>query len=294
MLPDSKVVPSVKGPIKWANALTIDLEEWFHGLTRTNTNPDRWPEMTRRAEYTVSMLLDILEEAGVRATFFVLGDLAEQSPGVVKKIAEAGHELGSHGYSHRPVHSLDPGVFREELKKTQDIICDITGIPIYGFRAPYFSIDKRCLWAFEVLAEAGFQYDSSVFPFKTILYGYPGANRRPYRPLEGVDLVEYPISTIRLARIPIPVGGGFYWRMLPYAVIHWSLRNINRNGYPAILYLHPWELDAKQRRIPVSPRERLTHYGGRDSLVGKLQRLFQDFELIPLGELHQEWVSLNG
>jgi len=293
MLPDAKHPVPAETVHRIPNAMTIDFEEWYHGLTRTNIHPESWPAMTSRAEAAVAILLGILDEAGIRATFFILGDLARQSPALIRHLAEAGHELGSHGYSHRPVHRLTPATFREDLEKTRESIQEAAGVPVRGFRAPFFSIDSRCLWAFDVLAEAGYEYDSSVFPLRTILYGYAGASRLPYRPVAGKNLVEYPVATIRLGGVTIPVAGGFYWRMLPYPIIRWALRRLNHQGVPAVLYMHPWELDILQPRIPVSPRERLTHYGGRKTLAGKLRHLCHDFKLAPLGEIHRIWLSTN-
>jgi polysaccharide deacetylase family protein (PEP-CTERM system associated) len=271
------------------NALTIDFEDWYHGLTRTNPRPEQWDQLPARIEESAAMLLELLSEARVKATFFILGDVARRQPQIIRRIAEMGHELGSHGFSHRPVHQLNPQEFRRDLDETRQLIQDIAGADVVGFRAPYFSIDQRCLWAFEVLEQAGYHYDSSIFPLKTILYGYAGASRVPYRPLSDARLVEYPLTTLRMFGRNFPVAGGFYNRMLPYPVIRWSLRKINRQGMAAILYLHPWELDVHQPRIPVSPREKLTHFGGRASLAGKLRRLSKDFHLTTLGEVNRLW-----
>jgi polysaccharide deacetylase family protein (PEP-CTERM system associated) len=275
------------------NALTVDFEDWYHGLTRTNPHPEQWDYMPARIEASASLLLDLLAEARVHATFFILGDVAHRHPKIVRRVAEMGHELASHGFSHRPVHHLTPDEFRRDLDDTRQLIADITGVGVVGFRAPYFSIDQRNLWAFGILEQAGYQYDSSIFPLKTILYGYSGASRIPYRPQSGEGLVEYPISTLRLLGRNFPVSGGFYNRMLPYRIIRWSLRKLNQRGIAAILYLHPWELDLHQPRIPVSPRERITHFGGRASLAGKLYRLSRDFHLAPLGEVHNLWVTAH-
>ena len=273
------------------HALTIDLEDWYHGLTRTNVKPQDWPHLVRRAQESTPLLLDILDEADVHATFFVLGDLVRENPSLIKRIAQKGHELGCHGYSHRPVHSLTPATFRQELDKTRKLIEDVAGKSVIGFRAPYFSIDHRCLWAFKILEEAGFQYDSSVFPIKTILYGYVGASRLPYNPIDGSDFMEYPVATIRLLGLTFPVAGGFYFRILPYSIIHWALTKLKDNCVSAILYMHPWELDCKQPRIPVSPRERFTHFTGRSTLAEKIERLCRDFDLTPLGEIHRLWIT---
>jgi polysaccharide deacetylase family protein (PEP-CTERM system associated) len=265
------------------NALTVDLEDWYHGLTRTMFKPQLWPSLPRRAEETTAQLLDILAEVGVRATFFVLGDLARQSPALIRRIAEDGHELSSHGFSHRRIHELTPAEFRTELDEARQVIEQASGAAVKGFRAPQFSIDHRCLWAFEVLAEAGYLYDSSVFPLKSYFYGYAGASRHPYHPLPDSPLIEYPVATFRFGKLTFPVAGGVYNRLLPYPLIHWATQHINREGFPAVLYLHPWELDLRQPRIPVNPRERVTHFAGRTTLAKKLRRLCKEFEFAPLG-----------
>ncbi len=275
------------------HALTVDLEDWYHGLTSTNARPETWPSLSSRTEQTVELLLDLFTANQLHATFFVLGDLAQKCPGVIRRIAEAGHELGSHGFSHRPVHQLKPSEFKAELDRTTQLVQDISGQAVKGFRAPYFSIDQRCLWAFEVLAESGYQYDSSVFPLRTILYGYPGASRYPFRPLPGAELVEYPVATIRAAGLTLPAAGGFYFRIYPYTFIRWSLRSLEKKAQSGVLYMHPWEFDQHQPRIPVTFRERITHFAGRSSWAEKLTRLARDFELVPLGELHRLWLQRN-
>lgn len=276
---------------KFSNAFTVDLEDWYHGLTKTLATPELWPSLPKRAENTIPLLLNLLSDSGVRATFFVLGDLAEKHPKLIKRICDQGHELGNHGYLHRPVGQLSPKEFKKDLEKTNAIIKKLTGISPIGFRAPQFSINQNCTWAFEVLAEIGFEYDSSVFPTRSLFYGYPGASRKPYKPLLNCNIMEYPVATTRICKLTVPVAGGVYNRMLPYSLIQWSMKRINQEEYPAVIYLHPWELDRKQPRIPVSFRERITHYGRRDSLDHKLKSLFLDFEFLPLGEVHRQWIS---
>ena len=278
---------------KFSNAFTVDLEDWYHGLTRTLATPERWSSLPKRAENTVPHLFDLLSNSGVRTTFFVLGDLAEKHPKLIKRISDQGHELGSHGYSHRPVGQFSRKEFKKELEKSIAIIEQLTGISPIGFRAPQFSINQKCTWAFEVLAETGFEYDSSVFPTRSLFYGYPGASRKPYKPLKNSDIVEYPVATTRIGKLTVPVAGGVYNRMLPYSIIKWLMKRINQEEYPAVLYVHPWELDRKQPRIPVSFRERITHYGRRNTLDQKLKSLFLDFKFLPLGEVHRQWLSAN-
>lgn len=266
------------------NALSIDLEDWFQGLTSTNRVPETWPRLESRVVANTERLLALLEEYGVRTTFFVLGYVADTCPDLVVRVAAAGHEIGVHGYWHRPIHRLTPEEFAAELDHSLTILRSLVSRPIIGHRAPYFSINKDSLWALDVLREKGFRYDSSFFPTRNMLYGYPEAPRFPHRP-GGDDLVEFPISTVRWGGINWPIGGGFYVRTWPYALIRLGIRQLNRQGQPAIMYLHPWELDLHQPRPRVTPRERITHYYGRGSLEGKLRRLLQDFRFVPLCEL---------
>ena len=229
-------------------------------------------------------LLVILREYGVHATFFVLGYVADQHPTLIERIAAAGHEIGVHGYYHRFVSRLTPDLFTDELERSVQAVERITGERPLGHRAPYFSINASTPWAFDVLETLGFRYDSSVFPVRTTLYGYPDAPRFPYHPA-GHTLTEFPISTARLGGVDWPMAGGFYMRALPYAGVRWAIRRLNRQGQPAILYVHPWELDLGQVYRQVTPRERVTHYYGRRSLEHKLHRLFTDFRFGPLRSL---------
>jgi polysaccharide deacetylase family protein (PEP-CTERM system associated) len=266
------------------NALSIDLEDWFQGLTSTNRMPERWPRLETRVEANAERLLALLEEYHVRATFFVLGYVADACPDLVERVVAAGHEIGVHGYWHRPVHRLTPEEFAAELDSSLDVLHRLVDCPIIGYRAPYFSINKDSLWALDVLREKGFRYDSSFFPTRNMLYGYPGGPRFPHRP-GGDDLVEFPISTARWVGINWPIGGGFYLRTWPYPLIRLGIRQLSRLSQPAIMYLHPWELDLQQPRPRVTPRERITHYCRRGGLEGKLRRLLQDFQFVALSDL---------
>lgn len=275
-----------------ANAFTVDLEDWFHGLTSTNPLVERWPTFESRVEAATDRLLALLDEFAVSATFFVLGAVADRHPHLIDRVAAAGHEIGVHGYYHRFVYRLSAESFRHELTRTIDAVGRITGRQPLGHRAPYFSINATTPWAFDVLEQCGLRYDSSVFPTRNMLYGYPGAPRLPYR-VPGHDLVEFPASTVRAAGVNWPVAGGFYNRMLPYPLIRAAVRRLNRTGHPAVLYIHPWELDTGQRYRQVTARERLTHYGGRRTLAGKLRRLFRDFRFVPLRTLYDTWPAYD-
>ncbi len=275
------------------NAITVDLEDWYQGLTRTMYTPDRWVNLPPRVEENTIHLLALFEEMGVHATFFVLGYLAQQHPHLVKRIAEAGHELASHGFSHQPLSRLTPKQFKEELVLTKNIVEQITSVSVIGFRAPQFSINGNSLWAFSILQETGHKYDSSVFPARSLFYGYPQADRLPHRPLPDCSLVEYPVATVAWGKVNIPIAGGVYNRFLPYRFIQWGLEKVNKMGVPAVIYLHPWEIDLNQPRITVNLRERISHYGMRKTLEEKLRKLLKTFNFAPLREVHQEWISRN-
>jgi polysaccharide deacetylase family protein (PEP-CTERM system associated) len=266
------------------NAFTVDLEDWYQGLTSTNIQPDRWQHLESRVEASTERLLAILASHNARATFFVLGRVADCHPDLVRRIDAAGHEIGVHGYWHRAVHQLSPQEFASELDRTLEALHPLVSQPIIGHRAPYFSINGRALWALDMLREKGFRYDSSFFPTRNMLYGYPEAPRFPHR-VRGNGLVEFPMSTARWGGITWPIAGGFYVRTWPYAVIRAGIKQLNHQGQPAVLYMHPWELDTEQHYSHVTFRERITHYHGRQSLPEKLDRLFGDFRFTSLGDV---------
>ena len=267
------------------NALTVDLEDWYQGLTSTGQRVDRWPVYEDRVVESSQKLLDILDEAGVKATFFVLGYVADQFPALVRRVADAGHEIGLHSYHHRPVHRLTPDQFRADLVRGREAVEQASGRQVIGYRAPMFSINRSALWALEVLTEMGFRYDSSVFPTRNMLYGFPDAPRFPYHPLGNSPFVEFPLSTVHMLGINWPVAGGFYLRLLPYPLFKRGLQRINREGKPAVIYLHPWELDADQPYPNPTLRERFTHYHNLRRTAAKLTALLRDFRFGPLASL---------
>ncbi len=277
----SMTARSKMGP---SNVFTVDLEEWFQGLTSTNSQPDKWDDYESRVVYATELLLGILRTHQVCATFFTLGHVADKHPELIAQICAEGHEIGIHGYFHRFIYRLTPDEFDREIGRSLEAVMRASGQTPLGHRAPYFSVNATTPWAFEVLARHGLRYDSSVFPVRSLLYGYPGAPRLPYH-LPEHDLWELPASTLVVGGRNWPIAGGFYVRALPYRVTQWALRRLNQAGEPAIMYVHPWELDTGQRYSQVTPRERVTHYHGRRRLAAKLQRLFADFRFGPMSDL---------
>lgn len=266
------------------NAFTVDLEEWFQGLTSTNPLVNRWDSFESRVVPATRQLLDVLRAHRVQATFFVLGHTADRHPELIETICAAGHEIAVHGYHHCFVWQLTPADFAREVERTIAAVTRITGQRPLGHRAPYFSINATTPWAFSVLESQGLRYDSSIFPTRNPLYGYPGAARFPHQ-LKGHNLVEFPLSTVRLGGINWPIAGGFYLRTLPYAFIRWGISRLNAQRQPAVIYIHPWEIDCGQRYNQVTRRERITHYHGRRTLEDKLHRLLSDFQFAPLCNL---------
>ncbi|MGB0603323.1 MAG: XrtA system polysaccharide deacetylase [Candidatus Latescibacterota bacterium] len=263
------------------NAFTVDWEDWYQGL---EIDMDHWDGFADRLSVGTERLLALLADADVRATFFVLGRAAQSAPALLRKICDAGHEIGTHGYSHRFVYALGAEQFRSELRQSLSIIEDILGTRcVLGHRAPFFSIVKGTEWAFEIMREEGLQYDSSVFPVQNYRYGIPDAPRWPYEAHPG--LVEFPPSTWRLAGRNIPVAGGAYFRIFPYNLTRSALRSINASGRSAAFYIHPWELDPDHPRLDLPRRVSLTHYWNLERTEARLRRLLHDFSFAPMVEV---------
>ena len=276
------------------NALTIDLEDWYQGLTSTSRQVNRWPGFEDRVVEATGQLLTVLDRAEVKATFFVLGYVADQFPGLVRVVADAGHEVGLHGYYHRQVSRQSPEQFRADVLQGLQAVEAASQQRVRGYRAPMFSINGSALWALEMLYDLGFQYDSSVFPTRNMLYGFPGAPRFPYHPLDNRDFVEFPLSTVRALGVNWPLAGGFYLRLLPYPLFRKGLEQLNRNGRPAVIYLHPWELDPGHPRPNPTVRERFTHYSNLGGTAEKLRNLLRDFRFGPLCTLLEEITASEG
>ncbi len=271
------------------NALTIDVEDYYHVSALARAVPRRrWPEMERRVAGNTRRLLDLLDRYGVRATFFCLGVVAEEEPGLVREIHERGHEVACHGYAHELVYRQTPERFREELRRAKGTLEAITGAAVLGYRAASYSITRRSLWALDALHEAGFAYDSSIFPIRHDRYGIPDFPRFPHRVRgsEGDGLVEFPLTTVRWLGRNWPVAGGGYLRLLPASLTYWGVARVNRvEGQPAILYLHPWEIDPEQPRQRVGWLTRIRHYHNLHRMEERLRGLLERFRFAPAAEV---------
>ncbi|MCG7199462.1 DUF3473 domain-containing protein [Marinobacter pelagius] len=262
------------------NALTIDVEDYFQVAALAEAvRPEDWDSMEYRVEANTNRLLTLLDHVDTKATFFTLGWIAERSPGLIRTIRAAGHEVASHGYSHQLIYSQSPAVFREETRKSKRILEDILGEPIKGYRAASYSITTRSRWALDILCEEGFEWDSSIFPIRHDRYGMPGTPHQPYRlqTPNGSSLIEFPLSTCPLGRYRLPVAGGGYFRLFPYSLTKWGLGRINAGGQPFIFYLHPWEVDPGQPRLKVGFLSRFRHYNNLDKCYDRLVSLLADF-----------------
>lgn len=263
------------------NALTIDVEDYFHVAALSEAiSPHDWPTMEYRCEANTDRILELFDTHNARGTFFVLGWVADRSPALIRRIADAGHEIASHGYSHQLVYNQTPGVFREETVRSKHLLEDITGQPVTGYRAASYSITNESRWALDILAESGFTWDSSIFPVRHDRYGMPGTSRWPYRLQtdKGHELVEFPLSTLQFGSTTVPIAGGGYFRLFPYWFSRWGLGSLNRQGRSFIFYLHPWEIDPGQPRFNVSWFSKFRHYNNLDKCEARLERLLQDFD----------------
>ncbi len=265
------------------NAITIDFEDWYQGL---EIPMEVWHQYEDRMELAGRRILALLAAAKTRATFFVLGAVAERHPDLVREIVAAGHEIASHGHSHTLVYRQSPAAFREELRRSIGTLEEIGRTPVRGYRAPFFSITNDSLWALDVMAEEGIRYDSSVFPTKNPRYGIPDAPRWPHQiETKSGSIHELPISTWDLRGHRVPVGGGAYFRIWPYAVTRKAFRGLNRQSHPALFYLHPWEVDPDHPRIELPKRIGLTHYINLKATKDRLERLLRDFAFAPVREV---------
>jgi polysaccharide deacetylase family protein (PEP-CTERM system associated) len=264
------------------NGISVDVEDYFQSEAMAAVAPrSQWDSFPAHVEANTCALLEVFARYDVHATFFFLGWIAERFPQLVRQVHELGHEVGCHSYWHHPVFRMSAKDFREDTYRARNVIQDAMGAPVRGYRAPNFSINQSVPWAYSILEDLGFQYDSSVYPIHHELYGNHRAQRGPH--LAGANLMELPIATWRVCSQNLPVGGGAYLRMLPYALIKNGIRSINRNDHtPAVLYMHPWEIDDSQPRLPASLKSRIRQYTGLARMKQKLERLLQDFAFGPI------------
>jgi polysaccharide deacetylase family protein (PEP-CTERM system associated) len=281
---------------RWRNAMTVDVEDYFH-VAALSGSIDRkdWANLPARVDANTRRLLDIFDAHDVRATFFVLGWVSERFPQLIGEIHRRGHEVACHGLSHKLIYDQSPAEFQAETVRSKELLQEITGAPIAGYRAASYSITKDSLWALDIIAEAGFKYDSSIVPVRHDLYGIPGSQREPHRlsTQNGAELVEFPPSTVRMLGQDIPVGGGGYFRLYPYALTRRLLNSINvGRRQPFIFYIHPWEIDAEQPRIKTNPISRFRHYLNLEKCELRLDRLMQDFRFSTVADVLAELAPL--
>jgi polysaccharide deacetylase family protein (PEP-CTERM system associated) len=263
------------------NALSVDVEDWFQvGAFETVIDRKDWDSLECRVERNTDAVMALFDEAGVKATFFTLGWVAERYPALIRRIVDAGHEIASHGYGHDRVFTFKPAQFSADLLRSRKLIEDAAGVAVTGYRAPSFSIDRRTPWAHEILAEQGYTYSSSVAPVKHDHYGWAEAPRFAFRPVAGSDFLEIPVTTAQLGPKRLAAGGGGFFRLLPYAFSRWAIRQVNLDEQrPAVIYFHPWEIDPDQPRVANAPiKSQLRHYTKLDVMADKLRRLPQDFQ----------------
>ncbi len=263
------------------NILTVDVEEWFHPeALQHRFPPETWENQPSRVVPLVERLLDLFEEHNAKATFFILGWIAERHPDLVKRIAERGHEVATHSFSHRMATKLAPDVFKRDLLRSVNILEDVTGQQILGFRAPTFSVTRKTFWVFDVLAEAGLKYDSSVYPIWHDRYGIPDAPRTVFEVTtrSGATVIEFPMPTLRILGKNFPFGGGGYLRLFPLRFTSVAIRRFNASGFPAIVYMHPWEFDVGQPKVAMGKLQSLRHYGNINRNLQKVAYLLKAFE----------------
>lgn len=259
------------------NVVSVDVEDYFHAEVFSGVvDRSRWDSYVSRVEGNTRRLLELLGDLNLHGTFFVLGWVAERFPSLVREIAAGGHELACHSYWHRLIYNLDPAEFREDTRRAKDVIEQAAGQPVYGYRAPTYSVVDRSVWALEILLELEFTYDSSIYPIRHDRYGMPGAPRSPFRfQTPSGPITEFPITTFRLAGHNLPVGGGGYLRLLPRFYTRMGLKRVQKEGVPVVIYIHPWEVDPEQPTLPVSLKSRLRHYTNLSRTFDRFQSVLQ-------------------
>lgn len=270
-------------PQQITHAMTVDVEDYYHVAAFSNViNPQDWDKWPSRVEANTYRLLQLFDDAKIKITFFILGWVAERHPDLVKNIHERGHEIASHGYSHQLIYKQTPAIFRAETLKSKQILENLIQTPITGYRAASYSITRNSLWALEILSDLGFTWDSSIFPTRHDNYGIPGSPEEPYRIIteSGGELLEFPLTTAKVLGQSIPAAGGGYFRQYPYALSRWLFDRASLNQTkPQIFYLHPWEIDPEQPRVPnASWFSNFRHYTNLKRCLPRLEHMIRDFE----------------
>jgi len=259
--------------------MTVDVEDYFQVSAFENILPrEIWNSLPVRVEHNTYKILNLFEQNNIKATFFILGWVAKRYPNLVKDIVQQQHELASHGYWHQRVHTITPNEFKKDVESSKKLLEDISGVVIQGYRAPSYSINYRNQWAFNILEEMGFIYSSSVYPIKHDIYGWPTAPRFKFTSTPN-GLIEIPISTLKIGGRNIPSGGGGYFRLFPYPLSRWGMRQINqKDQQPCIFYFHPWEIDCEQpKQKNINFKTRFRHYHNLSGMKIKLEKLLRDF-----------------
>jgi polysaccharide deacetylase family protein (PEP-CTERM system associated) len=270
------------------NALTVDVEDYFQvSAFREQVSPNDWATFESRVVANTHRVMDLFDEAGTTGTFFVLGWIAEQHPQLVRQIADRGHEIACHGFSHQLIYGQSQQAFTEETHRAKALLEDQAQVPVHGYRAASFSITAESRWALDVLADCGFAYDSSMYPVRHDLYGTAVASRGPHRIVtpNGKPLIEFPMSARSIMGMTVPASGGGYFRLYPYALSAYLLRAVNADAEPFVFYMHPWEIDPGQPRIRASLKSRIRHYVNLDRCEAKLRILLRDFRFTSMAQV---------
>ncbi len=276
---------------KIKNVLSVDVEDYFQVAALAETiNVSEWNSIKPRVESNTHRLLDLFDLHNVKVTHFVLGWIANKFPRLIEEIYKRGHEVASHGYSHQLIYNQSKDVFKQETERSKKLLEDIIGAPVIGYRAASYSITKKSLWALDILADAGFKYDSSIFPVYHDRYGIPDSPKNPHvlKAPNGKLLVEYPLSTYKILGQTIPVAGGGYFRLYPYWLSRYFYRQINKRSTSFVFYLHPWEIDPEQPEVKVGRFSKFRHYNNLDKCEQRLSDLLSEFSFITMKDkLHQ-------
>ena len=271
------------------NAFTVDFEDWYQGIELPYSD---WPKYERRIEKGFYPVFDALEKAGQKGTFFTLGWVAKEYPQLIKLLAEAGHEIGSHGYTHEKVYNLSPEAFRKEIRESKKIIEDLSGQEVITFRAPFFSITSQSLWALTILAEEGYKIDCSISPIKTWRYGIASCPDEIFR-FEGSDLIEFPVSTFNYLRKRWAIGGA-YFRLFPYSFTHKGMHKRSSSGKYNMFYIHPWEYDPEHPKVKIERKAQFTHYTRLTKTLPGTLKLLKNYSFGTVTEVVKHYEKKHG